>query len=484
MKNNQLIEIIKRNWLLIVIFMVAALIRVWDVPGRIIFFDDAAYDIRVAEQAVDERTIPLLGIPSSVPRFRQGPLAVWFNMALNLTFGSSLVAYALFYISLSLLALVLTYEFSDRYLGKKFAIVVSTLIALSPFAIAQARMPYHTNPIPLAMILFIFALVRLFEKKKYSLFYAILSWTFLFQFELATFPTLLLIPYVLYRNKQLKIQTVKKQFKQIIAGFTLGLLPQIIYDFKHSFSQLGLFILWVGYRIVSLFGGSHSFGEDKIKTVFAAFSKYGGRIFSTDVPLISILVLFLVVYSFIVFYKQYRQNKVGRATEVIFIFTLVLSVGYLAHGGPSEAYFPPFIILLPMIVTYGLLNLFEKKNEILFFILVTLSVINISSIFNHNFFVSNSQSWSYSYSVKEQKEVVDFIVTHSGADFQLDTTREVRKFESVFDNLRFLAQEQGFEESKDSKRYYYIEDKGSLLRDDPLLKVKHFPSVDVYYYDE
>lgn len=482
MKNSRLLKLLKKNWILIVIFLAATLIRVWDIPGRIIFFDDAAYDVRVAQQAVSDREVPLLGIPSSVPRFEQGPLAVWFNMALNLTFGSNIVAYSLFYIILSLLALVFTYEFSERYLGKKFSIIVSTLIAFSPFAIAQARMPYHTNPIPFAVILYLFALVRLFEKKKHSLFYAILAWAFLFQFELATFPTLLLIPYVLYRTKQ--INKVRKQNTEILAGFSIGLLPQIIYDIGHGFSQLGLFILWVGYRIISLFGGSHSFGEDKIKTVVNAFAKYGGRVFSTDVIIISLVVFAIILFSFVIFYQQYRKKKVEKPIEVLFSFTLVLSGGYLAHGGPSEAYFPPFIILLPMIVTYGLMKLFAKRNELLIFLIVALSLFNIRSVFAHNFFVSNNQEWSYSYSVNEQKEVVDFILSHSGGDFQLDTTREIRKFKSVFDNLRFFVEEKSYSENKSSKKYYYIEDKKSLLRNDPIISVKHFPSVDVYYYEE
>jgi len=383
-----------------------------------------------------------------------------------------------------LLALVLTYEFCDQYLSKKITIIATALMALSPFAIAQARMPYHTNPIPLALILYLFALVRLYKKKKYGLFFAVLGWAFLFQFELAVFPTLLLIPYVLYRTKQLRKEKLINQLKEVVPAIIIGLLPQLIYDLKNGFSQLGLFFVWVGYRIVSLFGGEHSFGGGKISSVLSAFLKYGGRIFSTDIALVNLFFFGVIIYSFYLLYKQFRKKKLNVAMEVIGVFKLVLSAGYLAHGGPSEAYFPPFIVLFAILGAFSLESIFKKKVLILAGLLILWGGINIKSVFVHNFFVSNTQEFSYSYSVGEQKEVVKFINEHSGGDFKFDTSREIRKFDSVFDNLRFIGDMEGMSENNQSKKYYYIENKKSLLREAPLIKVQHFPSVDVYYYEQ
>lgn len=477
-------KIIKDNFILIFIFLLATVLRTWDIPNRLIFFDDAAFDIRTAQTALSEKTIPLLGIASSLPRFKQGPVTVWFNMGLSLIFDNNLTGYAIFYIFLSLLALVLTYEFCDRYLSKRISVITTALITLSPFAIAQARMPYHTNPIPLALILYLFALVKLYKKEKHSLFFAVLGWAFLFQFELAVFPTLLLIPYILYRTKQFKKEKIKKQIKEVFPAFIIGLLPQIIYDFKNGFSQLGLFVVWVLYRIVSLFGGEHSFGLNKAKLVLSAFVKYGGRIFSTDIFIINLFFFCLILYAFYLFYKQLKKKKLNIVMEVVVVLTFILVAGYLVHGGPSEAYFPPFIILFPLLIAFALEKIFKKRILFLTILLVIWGVINIKSIFIHNFFVSNYQDFSYSYSVKEQKEVLNFISDHSQGDFKFDTTREIRKFTSMFDNLRFLGQEKGIIENLESKKYYYIEDKKSLLKEMPLIKIKHFPSVDVYYYEQ
>jgi len=314
------------------------------------------------------------------------------------------------------------------------------------------------------------------------MFFAFLSWAFLFQFELAVFPTILLIPFVLYRSNQL--QKLKSDSQQILSALLIGLLPQLVYDVQNKFSQLGLFIIWVGYRLISLFGGTHSFGGDKIRTVLEAFKLYGGRIFSVNITLINFLFLIIIGYSSYLVYRDRKKKNRNQAIEIVTFFTFILSIGYLAHGGPSEAYFPPFIVLFPLMAAYGLDKILRTKKKWLLGFIFIYALINTKSIFNHNFFVSNDQVFSYSYSVGEQKEVVSFILNNSGGDYQLDTTRDIRKFKSTFDNLRFFSEAQGISENINSKKYYYIEERDSILKDSPMIKVKHFPSVDVYYYEQ
>lgn len=470
----------RKNWLLILIFSLAGALRLWDISGRAIFFDDAAFDMFSGMKALQDGQVPLLGIASSLPRFHQGPVTVWMNMVLGATFGFNLLAFSLFFVSLSLGALLLVYFFCERYLNKRIALGAVFLIALSPLAIAQARMPYHTNPIPLATILYLISLVRLWQKKKWSLFWATLSWAFLFQFELAVFPTFVLIPYVLFRTKNL--QNLKRKFSLAVAGLSIGLAPQIIFDFKNNFSQLGLFVVWVGYRLSGVFVGEHQMDGGKLRSVVGAFTKYGGRIWSVDYGLIQLVFWGLVLLAFYRLVLEWKKRKkIKPGLEVVGVFALVLSLGYTVHGGPSEAYFPPFIILLPILVSFILSEFFKKQTIILVSLLLVWGVVNIWGIFKFNFFVSNPQEFSYHYSVAEQREIIDFIDKESGGDFVLDTTGENKKFESSFDNLRWLGAEKNIWENKNSENVFYIERKNSVLQNDSGLSVEHFVSADVYY---
>lgn len=474
-------KLVQENLLLILIFLIAALVRTWDFPNSLILFDDAGRDLQVAEQSLEDRSLPLLGIASSVPRFKQGPITIWFEMILRLFFGHNLTMIGLGFVFLSLLSLVLVYEFCDRYFSKRISVIATFLIALSPLAIAQARMPYHTSPIPLAVILFLLALVRLYQKKPQALFWAALTWAFLFQFELAVFPTLLLIPWVLYRSQQLKFSWEK--VRSVAAGFIIGLLPQIIYDLTHGFSQLGLFMVWVGYRMLSLFGGEHSFTVNRLQETLASYQLFGGRIFTTNQLLMDLVFLGLIVWAIVILAKQFKQKKITPAWEVVLGFTAVLSLGYFLHGSPSEAYFPPYIIVLPLLVAFILNEIFKKKSALLMLFLLLWGLFNVRSMLQHRLFVSNPQPFSYGCSVKDQRQVIGFIGERSSGNFRLETTSEARQFESAFAGYRWLAEERGWQESRDSRQYYYLEGKNSPLRNDPEIKVRHFGCLDVYYYE-
>lgn len=474
-------KLIKDNLLLILIFLVATVIRTWDLPNSAIFFDDAGHDLLIAKQSLEEKTLPLLGIASSVPRFRQGPVTIWYEMLLTQVFGSNLTLITLGFVALSLISLVLVYEFCDRYLSKRISMIATYIMAFSPLAIAQARMPYHTNPIPLATILFLFALVRLYEKKEKALFWAVIAWAFLFQFELATFPTILVIPWVMYRTKQLNFAWSK--VRAISLGLLIGLLPQIIYDLTHRFTQLGLFIVWIAYRLVSLFGGEHSFSGGKVLGTLNSFAKYGGRIFATDGLLIGLFAFGLIIWSVVVLVKQWKIKKIEPAMEVTLFFGGILSLGYFLHGSPSEAYFPPFIVIFSLLVAFALNQIFKKKSVLLTILLLVWGLISLRSVFEHRFFVSNNQSFSYGCSVRNQRQIVDFISEQSGGDFKFDTTREMRKFAATFDNLRWLASENSIAENKEAKRIFYIEGMDSPLRMEPEVKVRHFACSDVYFYE-
>lgn len=478
MKINKLI---KENLLLILIFLVAALVRTWDIPNSLIFFDDAGRDMMVAQHSLENKSIPLLGIPSSVPRFRQGPVTIWFEMVILGLFGHNLTMVALGFIVLSLLAMVIVYEFSDRFLGKRISVIATYLMALSPMAIAQARMPYHTSPIPLATSLYLFALVRLFQKKPHALFWAVLAWSFLFQFELAIFPTILVIPWILYRTKKLKFSFAKAQ--EVTLAVVIGLLPQIIHDLRNNFSQLGLFVVWIGYRLLGLFGGEHSFSFAKVVNTLNSFGLYGGRFFSPDKLIVTLLCFSLIGWAIWKLVGQWKSKKIEPAMEVVLAFFAILTLGYFLHGSPSEAYFPPLIVVFPILTAYALNQLFKKKSALLMVLLVAWGLMNFRSILDHRFFVSNSQPFSYGCSVKNQKQIIDFISDQAPGSYRLDTTRDIRKFDATFDNLRWLSYEYGYRESSTAKNYFYIEDSNSPLRFEPDIRVRHFGCADLYFYE-
>src|SRR5688500_15751918 len=108
---------------LVAIVILAAWLRTTQLNELGILCGDAAHDLWSAQQAVENKQLPLLGIESSLPRFRQGPVTVWLNMILFAAFGYSLLPYALVYSFTSVMAVVALFFLVKQELGTKEGLV-------------------------------------------------------------------------------------------------------------------------------------------------------------------------------------------------------------------------------------------------------------------------------------------------------------------------------------------------------------------------
>jgi 4-amino-4-deoxy-L-arabinose transferase-like glycosyltransferase len=443
-----------------------------------IFFGDAGHDIISAIEAVENKTIPLLGIESSVPRFKQGPLTVWLHMLVVLIPGKSLYLHWLLFALIGIAAVIAVYEFCTLYINKKTALLSSLILAVSPLAVAHSRMAYHVTPIPFMTVLFLAALVRLLQQKKRTVFWASLAWAGLFQFELATAPLFLIIIFILYKQKRLQD---KITYNHLLQGLVLGLLPQLLFDITHRFAHLGGFLVWIAYRVVSLAPtGEHQFSLTTLNIVAETFYKYWGRIFTTQSWLVPIFMILLIAVVVVLSWKKYTHKKLPLGVEVTIFSTLLLSVSYLAHGGPSEAYFPPFFIFLPILIGYGVSLLTGLAWRLAVISSIIFAFVTTHQILTANFFVGQNSSFSYDYGIGEQRAVVSYVGNQTNNNFSFTTTNDGGKFENYFDNLRVIAWEQNTSESKEDGHVFFIENKESSLNSYPNVLKISFPSVDLY----
>ena len=478
---TQILALIKKNWLMMLIVLAAALLRTWQIDSQGILFGDAARDLYAAQEAIENRQLPLLGIPSSVPRFHQGPLTIWLEMFVYALFGHSTLAFSITFAFLGILAVITVYEYSVVFINKPTAIVASALLSFSPLAVALSRVPYHTNPIPLTIMLYLFALQYLWQKRKWGTLVAGLAWILCLQFELTLFPLGLLIPYIWWR-RQIKI--TPQVISQICAATLMGLLPQIIHDLTHPIaqSQLGGFTIWVGYRLISLTGviGGHKLSGVRLGITWQAFRTYLSKIFSTQLLPISLFFAGLFVSTTTKAVKKRRHLNIG--IELVTMMLVILTLSYIAHGSPSEAYFPPYFPLLSIFLGWGLTQLFQTRLKLLGLILIVWAGINTASILSHRFFVSNPQTFSYHASLKEQRQILQIISKISHNYFQLQTTQPEGKFASYFANFYWLGEELEIGPANPDGMVFYIETKNSGLSGYPNITKLEFNTYDVYYH--
>lgn len=471
--------------LLVMFVALGAYLRLNALDSKGILFSDAGRDLLVAHAALQNGELPLLGIPSSVPRFKQGPLSIWYSMAIIKIFGANTHALSMGYALLSIAALIITYEFLTVTIYQKTGLLTTMILAASPLAIAGARVPYHTTPIPLFAILYLIALYALWKKKPYSLLFAGLTFALLFQFELALAALLVAIPYVLWRSKQLSILKTKK-VGWLVLGIGLGLLPQIIFDLTHNFAQLGVFGLWVGHKVwefVTFAGSAQSNPWYLINNIFT----YLSRVYSLSMW-VGVPALFMNLVAIIwLLWQQKRQTTLKQRLfkllpipgELALVASLILISSFIIHGAPSEAYFPVFTILLPILTTTVIFQLPNLWRDISVGFLSLLLIFNVICIFQHNFFVSNHLDWSYGPSIGEQKQVLAFIVNRQDLDgYQLRSTAGYeQQFPDAFANYDWVGLELGAPPQSETGEKYFLANPWDKVNDN-LIK-KTFQSVTV-----
>lgn len=335
-----------QEWRGIGILLMAFALRTRDLSA-LPMIDDVRRDYSQALALLHGKGLPLLGIPSSVPRFSQGPLNIWFD-ALAFKIGG--VSFISPVIAASIIASItgfVMYRLLKNRTGKNIAATAALVFTLSPAAITQARLPFYLFAIPLFVLFFLMALERMQSKRRLSVFYALLCFCLLFQWELATIPFIAVFVYALFRNR-IRLLTV---WKEIFAALVLGLLPQLLFDLTHRCAQLCQFVVWMGYRTVAVSGidGRHGltvFTSEFWMSVMQQMQRIvgGGNI---GLPVLMIVIVLGVLH-------RVRTKRLPSLYVYTWISFVCLFLGLVIHGIPSEAYFPPFLVLLPILAAYSL----------------------------------------------------------------------------------------------------------------------------------
>ncbi len=442
--------LLKEHWPIVAIVVLATWLRTWQLTENSIFFGDAAHDLWSAKQAVEHRELPLLGIASSVPRFKQGPLTVWIEMVVYAGFGPQLLPFSLVFAAISLAAVVGVYELCVTQLNKQTAYAASLWLAVSPLAVAHGRVPYHITPLPLVMVIFLYLAVRAWQRRgKWRWWWLSLSWAIVFQFELATAPLLLVMLYIWWRREwQTHRVAARRQLPQtlvqLMAGVVVGLWPQLWYDLTHRLAQLGGFAAWVLYRTAGSVGvGStaHSFSWHKITTFLTNTGTYSLRMVSVDELWLGVLWLMFGIWSGWHAWQLAQRQKLPELMEIVLVASASLWLAFLMHGSPSEAHFPPFLTLLAIWLGWGVTQVPRRFRFMSWLGLLGWSAYTVIMITRAQFFVSlPQQSFSYGAGNGEIKAGIQMLLDAGYSRVVLRTTGPGSMYPSHFQNWTWLAQ--------------------------------------------
>jgi len=454
--------------LLSLILLLSIWLRFYRLPEVMTFFGDQGRDYLAARDMLLTGKWPLTGIPSSVPWLHQGPFFIWLA-ALALKLGEfNPVTPAILTATLGVLTVYLTYALTRHWFSKQASLIASLIMTTAPLAVIHSRMPYHTSPIPLFSLLFIFS-TYFWAKKKLSLFWSVFLWAILLQFELTTAPIILLIPLIYFWKKQ---TPTKKDVITFFSATAIPFLPKIIYDLTHGFKQTFGFITWLGYRFISFFGfsGRHTASAQSIKQVSLIIFEYWKKFISWGsspvAVVLGILILTTILYRF--------KKPLSLRLKILFSFIAINFLAFYLHQGPSGAYFPvlfpAWVLLLAWLIDY-----LKKPFITIFFI--ALSLYNTHYLITHDFI-------PYGPTLAQRLSIAKFInLQTQGKSFKLNNY-PTNKHTSYLDNYRYLLWWLNSPEDPQAKLKLTIyEDKPESFIPPSAATIYHFNNIKLIKHD-
>jgi len=351
------------------------------------FIGDQAWYYISARDMLISGQIPLLGIASSHPWIHQGPLWTYILAPTLLVSNFNPISGVYLSAGIGVFTVLVAYLIGSRLISFKFGLLFSFIFAVSPLVVFHSRFAYHTTPIPLFVLLLFYFLSKWVKGRAFYFPWIIFTMSILYNLELATvifWPVI--IGYLLFglfkkKNYVLNLKN-KKIFLLSLIGFTIPMLPILVYDFQNGFTQTVVFGGWFFYKVLQFLG---FFGKSQIdnSSFVSAFNfffiKYEQLTLSAGKTISMILFFTSLILS--VYYLKVKT--LSSTFGVITSLTLMGLLAYFISGVPSEAY---LVMLFPGLIFMFSLLIYNIKNKyIIIFVLFLIVFLNIRALIISNY---------------------------------------------------------------------------------------------------
>lgn len=457
-----IIRINKTNVLLILVLIVGTFLRFYDIEKLMPFIGDQGWFYLSARDMVINGQIPLVGIPSSHPWLHQGPLWTYMLAGVFWLFGFNPLNGAYLTITLGIFSILLVYIIGSEMFSRRIGIISAIFYATSPLVIIHSRTPYHTSPIPLITLLFIFSLYKWIKGNDNFFPLSIFFLAILYNLELATAILWFILLMILWYGLWKKGEWVKKLFNKKIliyssVAFLIPMIPILIYDFNHNFPQTLKFIVWIGYRILKFFGFPSIHGEINSinfnSMLMFSFHFYKHLIFAASGIIAFVILVFSFGALFINLYYQLKKNICRPGFILLLLWILISILGYFMNKTSSEAYLPILFPALIYLIAFSFDKIMKKKK---FFIPAVLLVVFFSFI-NSYFIISEEYVTNNRLNFTKRISVAKEIITKSkGRDYNLVGTGNGSQFESFTMNYEYLTWWLGHSPKKSPQKLKYL----------------------------
>ncbi len=448
------LRINKNTFLLIAILVSGLFLRVYRLEETMPFIGDQGWFYLSARDMALLGQIPLVGIPSSHPWLHQGPLWIYLLATWLPLYNFHPISGAYLSAIIDMFAMLFVYKVGAEIFSKKLGIIVVLLYAFSPLVVLSARMPYHTSPIPLFTILFIYFLYKWIRGNRYFFPLVLMTLSILYNFELATIVLWFLVAFLIAYGFVKRENWVTDIFQRKIIflslfAFLTPMIPIFIYDMFHGFPQTVQFVIWIGYKLMTLFGFQpiHPETHESFASMISFFLQQYTMLTFPQSGFIAIVIFLGSIYFLI----HLVRKKPKKNIVLLSIINVMLLGGFFASRTPSNAYLPmlfPGLVIMTAVFFEQLMQFkFLKLLILIFFI-----SLNCFFLIVH----IDSEHKSVGNFAKRLSIVKEIVKQAKGKEYNLKGAGPGSQFESFTMNYEYLAWWVGHGPSKQKQKLLFV----------------------------
>ncbi len=368
------------NFLISLAVLLSLFLNLYKQDTLMLLIGDSARDFLAARDMVVTGRIPVVGIPSSVVWLHQGPTSVWLIGLSFLLTNFNPVAPAFFFGLIGVVATTLVWYLGKNLFNERVGLISAFFYASTPSIVVNARMPYHTSLIPFFTVIFFIFLWKSFHNKKLFplLFF---SMGLLLLVELSNIVVLGIVILAFYF---LKIRLTKNEILKSLAGFSVGILPFILYEIQYGPAYIK-FPLWIVNRIRLFFMQESSTVEQSLP-ISALRSMYQ-EISASFIPSLSYIGIILFIIAITTIFIKIKKGRNNKAHILLLIWIIFPLCAFFLHTSPGQAYFTLLFPAISILFGYLVYEYTKYNLKILFLITVSVIFINSYSLLTNEFYI-------------------------------------------------------------------------------------------------
>ena len=360
----------KEFWILLIILLVGAICRLYNIAGYMTFLGDEGRDVIIVRRLLTEGHPPLIGPGTSIGNMYLGPLYYYFMALPLLLAGFSPIGPAIQIALLGIVTIWFVWYLGRSWFNKTAGLIAAGLYAISPTIIIYSRSSWNPNIMPFFALLSIYTIWKVWKDKKFN-------WLYVLGFSFAAvlqshYLGLLLAPtlgiyWLLTYLKIRKTEMVKEFVRKSVHGFLVFVAlmsPLFFFDVRHDWMNTRAMYSFFTVRqtTVSIKPWTAIPKIPEMLTTINTSLLGGKNVLAGQLSTIIFGIGFLVLILFI--FKN-RKKGFAKINPAYFILILWLGFGLIGFGiykqNIYDHYFG-FLFAVPFLLIGILISYLFKKS--------------------------------------------------------------------------------------------------------------------------